>query len=176
MRCLFLFYQFDNFHFNFQFLSYIPAFIGFIFGYIFNLPIAQSVWLAEFFNLIFAVIIGAIALYIMPIKKEMLLAVMTLPMCLHQYGSINYDAELLPLCFLLIALSLYLIYDAEKIKIVHLLEVLILMFVIATIKIPYALIGLIILTAPSEKIDIKIGKFDFAKFLALLQKRRHNIL
>lgn len=156
--------------FNLQFLSYVPTFIGFILGYIFNAPISICMWLGEFFNLIFAAIIGSASLKYMPIKKEMLLAVMLLPMCVHQYASINYDAILLPLCFLLTAYCLYLKIEAEEVKILNIVIVLALMFVIATIKPPYALIGLIILGIPSEKINIRFGKLDCGKLLGLVQK------
>lgn len=143
---------------NLMMFSYLPAFTGFIIGYILNLPIATCMWLSEFCNLIFAVIIGYFALKLMPVKKHMLLAVMLLPMCIHQYGSINYDAILLPLCFLLFAYCMHLVIEAKTVSWKNVILVLLLMFIIATIKPPYALIGLITLTIPANKINNIIGK------------------
>lgn len=140
-------------------ISYVPQIIGFCIGFFLNMPIWLCVWLAEFFNLLFAAFTGYLALKYMPCKKHMLMAVMLFPMCIHQYASINYDAVLLPLCFLLFSLCLYFKAEAKEVKTKHVIAVIAVALVIAAIKPPYALIGVMALTIPYEKVSGLTGKF-----------------
>lgn len=146
-----------HFHFNVSIIKHFPMAIGLIIGILLKLPVYFSVQLAELGAIIFFVVMGRISLKIMPIKRELLCAIMLLPMSLQQCSSINYDAVLLPLCYFLIAFILNLRYREAKVKWKDILGVCVVMFCIMVIKLPYVMLGLLIFTIRKEKYDLKIG-------------------
>lgn len=139
-------------------LKYLPMAIGFFGGYLLDLPILWCAQLSELTALLCLVIIGYFALKIMPVKKELLCAVMLLPMNLQQCASINYDAVLLPLCYLLVAYALRLAYQKRRVGWGQTAIFLVLVGLIAMIKIPYALFVFLWLMIPMEQWPIRIGK------------------
>lgn len=152
-------------HVSLRMLSYIPCGIGFFLGYLLNLPILWSTFLGELFSVLFAVGIGYLALKLMPVKKELLCAIMLMPMNLQQCASFNYDSEMLPLCYLFVAYVFYLKYREKK---VHWKDVAILagiLVVIALIKVLYVLLAFLILIIPLEHMDLRIGKFHLTRWM-----------
>lgn len=92
-------------------IKHLPATIGIYIGIIFGLPAFWVLQLGELFALLFYSYICYKALQIMPIKKNMMAWFMIFPMALQQAASINYDAVLIPLCYLFISYMLYLKYE-----------------------------------------------------------------
>lgn len=89
-------------------LRYLPQMIGFALGILLHVPFMLCLHMGELTAALIASYICTMAYRFMPMKKELLLAIMSLPMCLQQYGSYNYDATLLPLCFFVIAFILHM--------------------------------------------------------------------
>ena len=96
---------------NVAVIKHLPATIGIYIGIIFGLPAFWVLQLGELFALLFYSYICYKALQIMPIKKNMMAWFMIFPMALQQAASINYDAVLIPLCYLFISYMLYLKYE-----------------------------------------------------------------
>ena len=147
-------------------IRHLPMGIGFFFGISCGFPILVCFFLAEFCAILFYAIIGYFALKIMPFHKELLCCIMLLPMTIQQCSSVNYDAVLLPLCFLLSALLFQYIYVKEKVRWKELFWVAITTIVIVLIKPPYVLLLFLLFLVPKEKWELKIGKkADIVQFV-----------
>jgi len=77
-------------------------------GTFINFNLLQSFYLARLTNLIMAIIVTTIAMHIIPFGKRIIFTLGILPMTIHQYASLNYDAFFIPMIFLFIAYTLYL--------------------------------------------------------------------
>lgn len=96
-------------------VKHLPATIGIMLGIILRLPTYWVMQLGEIFALIFYIGVCSKALLLMPVKKEIFEIIMLFPMSIQQAASINYDAVLLPLCFLLIAYILHIKFDVNAV-------------------------------------------------------------
>lgn len=141
---------------SFSVIKHLPATIGIELGILLGVPVYWVLMLGELFALLFYTIMCYMALSIMPIKKEVLEYVMLFPMALQQAGSLSYDAVLLPLCFVFVAYVFYLKYGKESVGLKEALLLLITLFLIAYIKVPYVFIGLLIFLIPLKKINIDL--------------------
>lgn len=150
--------QLTSFHPSVTAIRHLPAGIGFYLGVALHLPVLWCLYLAEWAAIIFYAAMGWHALRYMPVCKELLCMSMLLPMCVQQYASFNYDAVLFPVCFLLIAYILHLRFEKEKVTWFDVAAVLIMMGCLAIIKIPYVVIGAMVLIIPLDKMDLPIGK------------------
>ncbi len=149
-----------------QCIRHLPMGIGMILGIIFNCPIIYCLLLSEVFGVLFYALIGHMALKIMPFKKELLCAIMLLPMTLQQCSSVNYDAVLLPLCFLLLAIILNDIYIKEQVGWKEVSIIGVVAFCIVIIKVPYVLMLLLVLLIPKDKYNLSIArKIDVISFV-----------
>ena len=152
---------------DFHIVRYLPQTIGIIISEIFNFPIVVSITLSEILAVLFYTTICLIALKKMPIKKEILMMIMLLPMSVQQMGSFSYDMILNAFSFLFIAYILHLKLEKEKIKNIDLIKLIMMIGIIAIVKIPYILLGLLIFTLPREKIFF-LSKFKKKKINWLL--------
>ena len=152
-------------------VKHFPQTLGLILASIVSAPILVAVTIAEIFAVLFYAFVGRKTLKLMPIKKEMMMAIMLLPICIQQIGSFSYDVTLLSLSFLLTSYILNLKFTKKEVTGIDLLKVLVLTLLIAIIKIPYAIIGTLILLVPLKKLNIKIGKLriDY-KFITKYKK------
>lgn len=141
-------------------LKHLPATVGIYIGIILGVPGYWVLQLGELFALAFYAYICYIALKLIPIKKTMMAWFMLFPMALQQASSINYDAVLIPMCYLYISYILYLKYNAEKIKLNNTLILLTMWLLITYIKVPYVLLVLLVFLLPLEKVHISIGKYE----------------
>lgn len=141
-----------------EIIRYIPCGIGFLLGYLLNLPVIWCTQLGEIFALLFFVIIGYITLKLMPVYKEAMCAIMLIPMNLQQCASLNYDSVLLPLCYLFVAYMLHLKYEKDKLDVKSYVNIFILLVLIALIKIPYILLAGIYLAIPDSKKPYNLSK------------------
>ena len=148
-------------------IKHLPQSIGLIISSIFSLPIFFAVTLSEFLAVLFYAFVGRKTLKLMPIKKEMMMCIMLLPICIQQIGSFSYDVMLLSLSFLLIGYILNLKFERKEINLYDILKILLLVLLIAIIKIPYCVLGLLVLILPIKKLNIKLFKliinYDFIK-------------
>lgn len=140
-------------------LRHFPQAIGMIIGEIFNLPIIISITLAELLAVLFYSFVCSKALKIIPIKKELMMAIMLLPICIQQMGSFSYDAVLLPICFYFISYVFYLKFSKKKIILKDIIILILLLVGMALIKIPYILLGALIFLLPIDKLDFNFHCF-----------------
>ena len=144
-----------------SFIRHFPATIGILVGILMGVPSYWVLFLGELFALIFYVAVCYKALQIMPIKKELFAVIMLMPMALHQAGSLNYDAVVIPLIFFMIAYVFKLKYQ-DEIGLKDFVKLLVLWAIITYIKMPYAFLILLLLILPLDKIHIRIGKLDIS--------------
>lgn len=139
-------------------IRHLPATVGIVLGIALGIPSYWVLQLGELFSLIFYIFIIYNALKIMPIKKELMAFIILFPMAIQQAGSINYDAVLIPLCFLFISYIFYLKFRDDPVGIKELLLITLNWIVISYIKMPYAFLIFLVFLIPLEKIDVKLGR------------------
>lgn len=138
-------------------LKHFPATMGIYIGILLGLPAYWVLQLGEVVALIFYTYVCYKSLKIIPVKKTMLACFMLFPMALQQAASLNYDAVLIPLCYLFISYILYLKYEKERIELKDFICVIIVWAIITYIKIPYIFLVFLIFILPIEKIYISLG-------------------
>lgn len=145
-------------------IAYIPQALGMFIGDLFNLNFHYVFMLGRVINFIFWLTICYIALKIMPIKKELMMFVMLMPICMQQAVILSPDAMLNSFSFLLIAYILNIKYEKKNFTIKNFVVIVLLCIGIVSVKLPYVLISAMMLTIPKEKfkgknIFIKAGVF-----------------
>jgi len=135
-------------------IRYLPQTVGILISELLELPIIFSVTLSEILAVIFYTLICVLALKLMPIKKEVLMMIMLLPICIQQVGSFSYDMMLNSLSFLFIAYIFNLKLVKQKVNNKDLIKLLLLLLSITLIKIPYILLGLLIFIIPLKQITL----------------------
>lgn len=148
----------------------IPSTAGVLLGVLLHLPTFWVLELGELFSLLFYIAICGLALKLMPIKKEVLLMIMSFPMTLQQAASLGYDGELLPICFLFVAYVFYMRHRKERLGWKEVACTLLLLLLIAYIKLPYVMLGLLVFILPLEKIHLRVLRFEIDG--TWLKKRR----
>lgn len=153
-------------------IRHLPQSFGILIGHFLELPALFALFLAEFFAICFYAIACAIVLKILPIKKEIMKFIMLLPIVIQQMGSLSYDVVLISLSFIFIAYIMHLKFKKEKITIIDLLIISLLLSSIMCTKIPYILLGLLLIVLPIDKINIlgfnKEKIFKYKKILIIL--------
>lgn len=135
-------------------IKHLPATVGVVLGILLHLPTFWVLELGELFSLMFYVAVCGFAIKLMPAKKEALLLFMAFPMAVQQASSLNYDAVLLPLCFLFIAYLFYLRCEKDRLGWKEAGLTLLLLALIVYIKLPYLFLGLLVFLLPKEKIHL----------------------
>ena len=153
---------------NILWIRHFPQTIGLIFSSFLELPVLIGITISEILAVLFYAFVCYFALKWMPFKKEAMMVVMLLPMCIQQMGSFSYDSVLLPICFLFISYVLHLKFIKSKIQLLDFIKLIILLVVIALIKIPYALLGGLVVLLPLSKLDLN---FKFFKIDGLFLKK-----
>lgn len=146
-------------------VKHLPAAIGFFMGVLFNLPIYTCFMMGEIGSVLFFAIMGYISIKFMPIKKELLCAVMLLPMTIQQCSSYNYDAVLLPCCFFLTAYILHFVYGNDSIQWRNLVLIFAVTGVIFLTKMLYVLLIVLLLLVPKQNWKLKIYRFDIVEWI-----------
>ena len=152
---------------SFSIVKHLPSSLGIMLGVVLKLPAFWVLELGELFALVFYVFACALAIKIMPIKKEVLMMFMAFPMTIQQAASISYDAVVLPLGFIFIAYIFYLRFRENNIKFKEIIALFAIIILIAYIKPPYIFLALLLLLLPKEKFYLKIKRLvidgDFIK-------------
>lgn len=146
-----------------SFVKHLPAALGILAGILIGLPTMWVMHMGELFSLLFYCLVCYQALKLMPVKKGVLALFMMFPMALQQAASINYDAVLLPLCFLFIAYVFYLKYETASVGLKETLVLLSIWGIITYIKIPYVFIIGLIFLIPLNQWQIKIKRIEINK-------------
>lgn len=146
--------------FHISSIKHLPAMVGILLGVLLHLPTFWVLELGELCSLMFYVVICWQAVRLMPIKKELLLMFMVFPITLQQAASVNYDAVLLPLCFLFVSYIFYMRCEKEQLGWKEAVLAILLLGLITYIKLPYVLLGLLVFIIPIEKICLRLGTFQ----------------
>ena len=152
-----------NQHFSYWYIiPYIPQSIGILLGKIFEAPPIILLYLGRIFNLVIVALIIYLAIRIIPVFKWEMVLLATMPMAITQIASNSYDATMIGLAFLLIALILNIkfshVHGIQKRTLVALFMVSILLAMCRPIYIP--MVFLIVL--------IPLSKFKSKKQYFLL--------
>lgn len=126
-------------------IRHFPQWIGMMLGEFFKVPVFVYITICELMALIFYIFVCNKAISLMPIKKELFMFIMLLPVCCQQMSSFSYDVVLNSFSFLFIAYIFNLKFNEEKINIKNILISFIILFVIGICKIPYITLGLLYL-------------------------------
>lgn len=147
-------------------LRYLPAGVGFYLGALLHLPRLICFQLAELMSLAFYVLLGIFTLKRAPVKKEIFLFVLLMPMAMQQAGSINPDVVVNACSFLLTAMILDFKISDKTIGWKDMIIVALLCGEIFIAKQIYVLLAAGIFMVPIDKFSLPIGKkFDLAKFI-----------
>lgn len=147
---------------SWKIVQYLPSAPGLFLGILLNLPVIWCLQLGEWTALIFMILTGLLALKLMPVKKELLCALLLMPINVQQCASFNYDASMLPACYLIIVYFIHLKYEKYKITWKSLLYFLIMLIPVMLVKPVHVVLLMICLTLAYSQIDLRIGKINLA--------------
>ncbi len=147
-------------------LRYLPAGVGFYLGALLHLPRLICFQLAELMSLAFYIFLGAMTLKIAPVKKEIFLFVLLMPMAMQQAGSINPDVIVNACSFLLTAMILDFKLRENLIGWKEMIVFALLAGEIFITKQIYVLLAAGIFMVPLDRFSLMIGKsFNLARFI-----------
>lgn len=139
-------------------IRHLPQALSILIGHLFNLPIIVIVLIGEVLASLTYAFACFITLKLLPFKKIIMKFIMLLPILIQQMGSFSYDVMLISLSFIFIAYIMNLKFNSKKITNLEVIKILLLIVLIALIKIPYILLGMLTLLLPIKKLDLKIFK------------------
>uniref|UniRef100_UPI000ABA67FA DUF2142 domain-containing protein n=1 Tax=Clostridium sp. NkU-1 TaxID=1095009 RepID=UPI000ABA67FA len=134
---------------------YLPQTLGICLARLLHLGYIPLVYLGRLFNLLAFAGMTALAVRIMPFKKELLMAVSCLPMTLHLAASFSYDAAFIGLSMLFLAWCFYLAFEKEKVTGKDTVLLALLLILLEPGKIVYLPVAGICLFIPSSKFKSK---------------------
>lgn len=135
-------------------LMYGAQTVGITIARLLNLGYIPMLLLGRLFNLLQYVALVYMAIRIMPFAKTTLLLVAVLPMSLQLAGSFSYDAYVMGLAFLFIALCLNYAYGAKKVGVKQLAILCIIAAIFSPAKSVYILIAALCFIIPKDKITV----------------------
>lgn len=155
---------------NYDIIKYLPQSIGILVSEIFHFPLIIAFSFCELLSVIFYTIVCLIALKKIPIKKEIFMLCMLLPMCIQQASSFSYDVVLLSFSFLYIANIIYFKFKGDIIKPLDLLKLIVYLIIISIVKLPYIFFIFLVLVIPLQKF------FFYKKIEPFLNKKKLKYL
>lgn len=129
--------------------------IGISLGQLFGLNGAMTFYLGRLFNFLCFALLAFAAYKITPVGKMLFAAITLLPMTLHITSSYSYDATIIGLSLLLIALCLKGIYSEQKCSQKLLIVIPVVTFFLAPCKVLYALSALLVFLIPNSNFSSK---------------------
>ena len=129
--------------------------VGILLGRALNLSGIVTFYLGRLFNFLFAFVLIVLAIRIIPIGKNIMMAVALLPMTLHVMGSYSYDAGIIGLAFLLIALLVRMLSLDQMTSRSNLVATGAVAVLLAPCKMLYAPICLLALCVPTKRFSSK---------------------
>lgn len=129
--------------------------IGISLGQLFGLNGTLTFYLGRLFNFMCFALLAFAAYKITPVGKMLFAAITLLPMTLHITSSYSYDATIIGLSLLLIALCLKGIYSEQKCSQKLLVAIPVVTFFLAPCKVLYALSALLVFLIPNSNFSSK---------------------
>lgn len=149
-------------------IAYIPQGIGMFIGDALNLNFWYIFLLGRISNFLVWLILCYLALKIMPVKRELMMFIMLMPICMQQAITLSPDAMLNSCSFLLIAYILNMKYEKNNITKKDFIIIALLGIGIVAVKLPYIIISAMILTLPKEKFKSKGNIKKVSIFIGVL--------
>ncbi|MEY8354055.1 DUF2142 domain-containing protein [Lachnospiraceae bacterium 54-53] len=134
---------------------YLPQAIGISLARLLHWGYIPLVYSGRLFNLLAFAGMAALAVRIMPFKKEMLMAVSCLPMTLHLAASLSYDTAFIGLSMLFLAWCLFLAYEKKEVTVKDTVILALLLILLEPGKIVYLPVAGICLLIPAAKFKTK---------------------
>lgn len=133
----------------------IPSALGITIARVFEFGAYPLFYLGRLFNLVYYILLSALAIKIIPFGKKSLAAVALLPMTLHLAASYSYDAGILGLSFLFTALVIRSVFADKKMEKKEAISLLVVGVLLAPCKVIYSLIALFLLAIPSIRFSCR---------------------
>lgn len=145
-------------------LAYVPQAVGISVARLLGMTTVPLLYLGRFCNLLFFVVMTALAMRRLPFGKEVLFGVALLPMTLHLSASFSYDVMILGCMFCFTAVCLDLAYKKERVSWIDIAILMALMAAAGPCKMVYAVMMGLCLLIPVRKFG-GWGKWALAAFL-----------
>lgn len=129
--------------------------IGISLGQLFGLNGAMTFYLGRLFNFLCFALLAFAAYKITPVGKMLFATITLLPTTLHITSSYSYDATIIGLSLLLIALCLKGIYSEQKCSQKLLIAIPVVTFFLAPCKVLYTLSALLVFLIPNSNFSSK---------------------
>ena len=127
------------------------AAIGINIARLFNLSGIMLFYVGRLFNLVVGAALIILAVKVTPVGRNVMMCVSLLPITLHVLGSYSYDSTVIGLSFLLLALTLRMLYGEDRIRTRHMASYLVVATLLAPCKVVYTALVLIVLLVPSQR-------------------------
>lgn len=138
-------------------LRIIPA-LGVAIGQVLGLGGLATFYLGRIFNYLSFALMCYVAYRITPLGKVLFMTLSLLPMVLYITSSLSYDAGLMGLCFLLIALCLRCKYQTEKVSLKQMASIIVVGILLAPCKLIYFLLSFLVLLIPQKSFkDVRMA-------------------
>lgn len=131
----------------------LPSAFAIFLARLFHLGAVPLFYLGRIFNLLFFVILASLAIRVTPVGKGIFCSVSMLPMTLHLAGSYSYDAGILGLSFLFVALLLRAIFLSEPIGRREMALLIIISVLLAPCKVIYSVAAGMVIFIPSDRFE-----------------------
>jgi len=131
--------------------------LGVMLGQVLRLPAYWILQLGELCALAVYIIIGAFTLKLIPIKKNVMMMIMLLPIAIQEAGSFSYDSFTNALSFLAIGYILHLKIRATKITWRQVAALFFLAMGLLLGKIIYVLLLFLVFIIPVDKLELRFG-------------------
>ena len=135
--------------------AYLPQSIGIAIGNLLELSPYWILLLGRLTNLMVWIIICSLALHIMPIRKELFLMILLLPMNIHQAANLSPDVVLNASSYMLLAYVFHLKFKKENVLLRDIGIIIMCGIGIVGVKFPYIILMLLLWIIPSRKFCIK---------------------
>ena len=127
--------------------------LGILLGRAFNLSGVSVFYLGRLFNFLSCFALILLAVHLIPIGRTIMMTLSLLPMTLHMLGSYSYDAMIISLSFLLIALLLRAIMGAGTMSRGLAIASVVVAVLLAPCKIVYYALVLLALAVPASRFE-----------------------
>lgn len=146
---------------------YLPQAMGITLARLLHFGYIPLVYTGRLFNLLAFAFMAALAVRLIPFKKELLMAVSCLPMTLHLAASFSYDSAFIGLSMLFISWCFYLAYEKETVTIADTVLLGLFLVLLEPGKIVYLPLSGICLLIPAYKFGTRKRYLISAAFVLL---------
>ena len=136
-------------------VSHLPQAIGITVSRLLHLSDVALYFVGQTCSFLVYLILVYFAIRIIPVGKQILFALSSMPMMLHIITSFSYDSVICGLSFLLIAYIIKLIYNDNSITVNDCVKVYVISMLLAPCKMVYCFISLLLFLIPTSKFNKK---------------------